>query len=145
MKSNVKRWKRFKNDMTWYSFIIVSLLVLLIFTYLPTMATVYFSFTNMGTYGTEYKMVGLKNYTVLLESKSFLNAAGCLQSGEDSAGISAGLCNQQLGEDSQADLFPHHVLHSKHHNRRERHPGVPVCAPRKWRPFEQPAVEVSEA
>nr|WP_300817686.1 sugar ABC transporter permease [uncultured Acetatifactor sp.] len=74
MKSNVKRWKRFKNDMTWYSFIIVSLLVLLIFTYLPTMATVYFSFTNMGTYGTEYKMVGLKNYTVLLGSKSFLNA-----------------------------------------------------------------------
>lgn len=74
MNHNVKKWKRIKNDMTWYSFIIVSLLVLLIFTYIPTIATVYFSFTNMGTYGTEYEMVGLKNFTVLMGSKSFWNA-----------------------------------------------------------------------
>lgn len=60
--------------MTWYSFIGVSMLVLVVFTYLPTLTTLFFSITNMGTYGTEYDIVGFQNYKLLLSSEHFLNA-----------------------------------------------------------------------
>ena len=69
-----KRWKKIKTNLTWYSFIIVSMLTLLIFTYLPALRTVQFSFTDMGTYGTDYKYIGLKNYKILMTSGAFLNA-----------------------------------------------------------------------
>ena len=66
--------KKIKTTLTWYSFIIVSLVVLIVFTYVPTLQTIRFSFTNMGTYGTDYEFIGLKNYETLLTSASFLNA-----------------------------------------------------------------------
>ena len=71
-----KRVKNIKKNLTAYSFIIVSMLVLLIFTYIPTVQTVFFSLTNMTTYGTGYDIVGLKNYESLLTSGSFLQAFG---------------------------------------------------------------------
>ena len=52
----------------------MSLLALIILVYWPTLRTLYFSTTNMGTYGTEYKFVGLQNYGTLLNSKSFIKA-----------------------------------------------------------------------
>ncbi len=63
-----------KRNLTWYSFIIMSLLALLILVYWPTLRTLYFSTTNMGTYGTDYTSVGLQNYKTLLTAKSFLKA-----------------------------------------------------------------------
>ncbi|MBQ7184692.1 MAG: sugar ABC transporter permease [Clostridia bacterium] len=52
----------------------MSLLALIILVYWPTLRTLYFSTTNMGTYGTDYNSVGLQNYGTLLNSKSFMKA-----------------------------------------------------------------------
>ena len=61
-----------KRNLTWYSFIIVTLAALLVLVYFPTLKTFYFSTTNMGTFGTEYEVIGLRNYKTLLTS--FLKA-----------------------------------------------------------------------
>lgn len=63
-----------KRNLTWYSFIIVTLAALLVLVYFPTLKTFYFSTTNMGTFGTEYEVIGLRNYKTLLTSASFLKA-----------------------------------------------------------------------
>lgn len=63
-----------KRNLTWYSFIIVTLTALLVLVYFPTLKTFYFSTTNMGTFGTEYEVIGLRNYKTLLTSASFLKA-----------------------------------------------------------------------
>lgn len=63
-----------KRNLTWYSFIIVTLIALAVLVYFPTLKTFYFSATNMGTYGTDYEVIGLRNYRTLLTSKSFLKA-----------------------------------------------------------------------
>ena len=52
-KSDVRR------NLTWYSFIIMSLLALIVLVYWPTLRT-------LGTYGTAYSNVGLQNYRTLL-------------------------------------------------------------------------------
>ena len=73
---NPKKIKRkdVKRNLTWYSFIIVTLAALCILVYAPTIKTFYFSITNMGTYGTDYELIGLQNYKTLLSSASFLKA-----------------------------------------------------------------------
>ena len=63
-----------KRNVTWYSFIIVTLLALIVLVSFPTLKTFYFSVTNMGTYGTDYEFIGLRNYETLLTSSSFLTA-----------------------------------------------------------------------
>lgn len=63
-----------KRNLTWYSFIGVTLLALIILVYVPTLKTFYFSATNMGTYGTDYEFIGLRNYKTLLSSSSFLTS-----------------------------------------------------------------------
>lgn len=63
-----------KRNLTWYSFIIVTLAALLVLVYFPTFKTFYFSATNMGTFGTDYEMIGLRNYKTLLTSASFMKA-----------------------------------------------------------------------
>lgn len=63
-----------KRNLTWYSFIIVTLTALLVLVYFPTFKTFYFSTTNMGTFGTDYEMIGLRNYRTLLTSESFMKA-----------------------------------------------------------------------
>lgn len=66
--------KSFKRNLVWYSFILPSVVALLLLVYWPTVRTIYFSFTNMKIYGEEYNFIGIKNYKVLLSSGSFLNA-----------------------------------------------------------------------
>lgn len=70
-----RNWKKdIKRNLTWYSFIIVTLAALVVLVYKPTLSTFYYSVTNMETYGTDYEIIGLNNYKLLLTSKSFLNA-----------------------------------------------------------------------
>lgn len=70
-----RNWKKdIKRNLTWYSFIIVTLVALVVLVYKPTLNTFYYSVTNMETYGTDYEIIGLNNYKLLLSSKSFLNA-----------------------------------------------------------------------
>jgi multiple sugar transport system permease protein len=72
--NKTQRIRRIRTTLTWYSFIIVSLLCLVVLTYIPTIRTLYYSLTDMGSYGTDYSFVGLKNYRLLLTSGSFLKA-----------------------------------------------------------------------
>lgn len=66
--------KDIKRNLTWYSFIIIPIITLAVLTYKPLMTSIYYSFTNMKTYGTEYEMVGLKNYKSLISNSMFLSA-----------------------------------------------------------------------
>ena len=66
--------KSIKQNLTWYSFIIVTLVALVVLVYRPTISTFYYSFTNMETYGTDYQFIGFNNYKLLLTSSTFLNA-----------------------------------------------------------------------
>lgn len=73
MKKKITK-RDIRRNLTWYSFIIVTLAALAILVYKPTVSTLYYSVTNMDTYGTDYDIIGLNNYKMLLTSKSFLNA-----------------------------------------------------------------------
>lgn len=66
--------KSIKQNLMWYSFIIVTLVALVVLVYRPTISTFYYSFTNMETYGTDYQFIGFNNYKLLLTSSTFLNA-----------------------------------------------------------------------
>lgn len=66
--------KDIKRNLTWYSFIIVTLAALAVLVYKPTLTTFFFSVTNMESFGTEYDIIGLNNYKLLLTSKTFLTA-----------------------------------------------------------------------
>lgn len=63
-----------RRNLVWYSFIIISIITLCVLVYWPTLRTIYYSMTNMGTFGTDYEFVGIQNYKTLLNSSSFLNA-----------------------------------------------------------------------
>lgn len=66
--------KVIRRNLTWYSFIIVTLVALFVLVYKPTFSTFYYSITNMRTFGTDYDIIGLGNYKLLLTSDSFMNA-----------------------------------------------------------------------
>ncbi len=66
--------KDVKRNLTWYSFIIVTLVALCVLVYYPTIQTFMFSTTNMRTYGTDYQHVGLQNFRILLNDKTFLHS-----------------------------------------------------------------------
>ena len=66
--------KDIKRNLTWYSFIIVTLVALCVLVYYPTIRTFLFSTTNMRTYGTEYQNVGLQNFRILLRDKAFVKS-----------------------------------------------------------------------
>ena len=74
MKKRGIQMKDIKRNLTWYSFIIVTLVGLAILVYYPTIRTFYLSTTNMGTFGTDYTFIGLQNYRTLLSSSSFIKA-----------------------------------------------------------------------
>ncbi len=74
MQKRRLKMKDVKKNLTWYSFIIVSLIALCILVYYPTIRTFYFSTTSMGTYGTDYTHVGAQNFRTLLTSSAFLKA-----------------------------------------------------------------------
>ena len=74
MQKRKLQMKDIKRNLTWYSFIIVTLVALIVLVYKPTLSTFYYSVTNMDTFGTDYTIVGLGNYKLLLTSSSFLNA-----------------------------------------------------------------------
>lgn len=72
MKLSVK----FKKQLEWYSFIIVSIVVLLVLVYWPTIKTISYSLYDVSTVGVNEKFVGAKNYAFLLKNSTFLKAMG---------------------------------------------------------------------
>lgn len=65
-----------KKQLEWYSFIFVSLIVVILFTYYPMAKAVAYSFSEVSAIGNIEKAVGMRNYKNLLFHTSFLKAAG---------------------------------------------------------------------
>lgn len=67
-------WNNVKKQLVWYSFIIVSIIVLLILTYVPMLTSIKYSFYDVSVVGFGEKFAGLKNYKIILSNSSFLKA-----------------------------------------------------------------------
>lgn len=69
-----------KENLTWYSFIIVTLVTVITLVYVPTCTTILFSVSDVSLRGLETTFVGPKNYQVLFAMsafwKSILNTLG---------------------------------------------------------------------
>lgn len=60
-----------KKQLVWYSFLIPTILCLILLTYIPTFTSVKYSFYDVSIVGVGEKFVGLRNYKTLLSSSSF--------------------------------------------------------------------------
>ena len=65
-----------RNNLTAYSFIIVSLVTLLVLVYIPMISTVDYSFRRIGMVGFGDEWVGLENYRMLFSQSAFWRAIG---------------------------------------------------------------------
>lgn len=76
MKNQVLKLK-LKKQLVWYSFLIVSILTLLILTYIPMLTTIKYSFHEVEVLGFgDSKFVGLQNYRTIMHNSSFLKSIG---------------------------------------------------------------------
>ena len=67
---------KIKKQLEWYSFIILSLVTLVILVYVPMISTIRYSMYDLSFLGYGERYVGLNNYKMLLGSSSFLKAFG---------------------------------------------------------------------
>lgn len=67
---------RFKKQIEWYSFIIVTLVALILFVYKPMITTIKYSFYDVSTMGFSERFIGLGNYEFLLKNPAFFKAMG---------------------------------------------------------------------
>ena len=65
-----------RNNLAAYSFIIVSLITLLVLVYIPMISTVDYSFRRIGMVGFGDEWVGLANYKMLFSQSTFWRAIG---------------------------------------------------------------------
>jgi ABC-type sugar transport system permease subunit len=65
-----------KKQLEWYSFIVVSLVVLLVFVYKPMLSTIRYSFYDVSTMGFNERFIGLGNYEFLLGNRVFFRIMG---------------------------------------------------------------------
>lgn len=68
--------QRLRASLIWYSFVLPSILCLIIMTYLPTLSSLRYSFYNINAVGSEGPFVGLKNYQSLLSNPAFFRSLG---------------------------------------------------------------------
>lgn len=74
MKNQALKHK-LKKQLVWYSFLIVSILTLLILTYVPMITTIKYSFHDVEVLGYgDSKFVGLQNYRTIVHNASFLKS-----------------------------------------------------------------------
>lgn len=67
-------WKKWKKQLRWYPFLIISVVALILFVYLPMAKTIQYSFYDVSIVGYGEQYVGLKNYKTLLTQSQFLRA-----------------------------------------------------------------------
>ena len=60
-----------RENLTWYSFISVTLLAIILLVYLPTVTTVLFSLSDVSLKGLETTFIGFHNYKVIFAMSSF--------------------------------------------------------------------------
>lgn len=66
--------RKIKREITWYSFIITSVICLIVLTYIPMATTIKYSFYDARTLGFEGSFNGLQNYRVLVSNNGFWKA-----------------------------------------------------------------------
>lgn len=75
MKNKQALKLKIKKQLEWYSFIIISILTLIVLTYLPMLTSVKYSFYDIQVLGFgEDKFVGVQNYQKLMNNSSFLQS-----------------------------------------------------------------------
>lgn len=74
MTRNKIWFNQFKIQLEWYSFIIITILTLIVLVYYPTLTTIEYSFYDVSVMGYNEEFVGLHNYTFLLSNRTFLRA-----------------------------------------------------------------------
>lgn len=67
-------WLRVKRQMVWYSFIVVSLLTLVMLTYVPMLTSIKYSFYDVSVVGFGESFVGWQNYKRILSNPAFLRS-----------------------------------------------------------------------
>jgi ABC-type sugar transport system permease subunit len=67
---------RLRKQLEWYSFIIVTLIVLALLVYKPTLTTIKYSFYDVSTMGFSERFIGLGNYEFLLGNPVFIKVMG---------------------------------------------------------------------
>lgn len=72
MKDKTK--KRLLQEAEWYSFLIVSIVTLLVLAYYPMLTTIKYSFYEIRVLGYDSSFSGLRNFRILMSSEAFLNS-----------------------------------------------------------------------
>lgn len=68
---------KLKKQLVWYSFLIISILTLLILTYIPMLTTIKYSFHDVEILGFgDSQFVGMQNYETIMHNASFLKSTG---------------------------------------------------------------------
>lgn len=70
----MKTKREISRQLTWYSFIIISIVCLVVLTYIPMATTIKYSFYDARTLGFEGEFNGLQNYKILVSNPAFLKA-----------------------------------------------------------------------
>lgn len=66
--------RKLKKSAIWYTFLLPSLICLIVLTYIPTFTSLKYSFYNVSVLGFGETFAGLKNYRALLSNSSFYRA-----------------------------------------------------------------------
>jgi multiple sugar transport system permease protein len=74
MKSKNGIALKIKKQLEWYTFIIATIICLIVLVYVPMISTINYSMYDVSFLGYGEKFVGLKNYNTLILSKSFIHA-----------------------------------------------------------------------
>ena len=64
----------FRKQLTWYSFLLPTILCLIALTYVPMFTSIKYSFYDVSVVGIGEEFIGLRNYRTLLSSSSFSKA-----------------------------------------------------------------------
>ena len=69
--SPARRNRLIRENLTWYSFIIVTIVAVIMLVYVPTVTTVIFSLSDVSLKGLETTFIGFHNYKVIFAMASF--------------------------------------------------------------------------
>lgn len=77
MKNNQALKVKIKKQLVWYSFIIISIITLVVLTYIPMLTSIKYSFYDIQVLGFgEDKFIGFQNYEKLMSNSAFLKSIG---------------------------------------------------------------------
>ncbi len=77
MKDRQALKAKIKKQLVWYSFIIVSIITLVVLTYIPMLTSIKYSFHDIQVLGFgKNEFIGFQNYEKIMHNSSFVKAIG---------------------------------------------------------------------